>query len=128
LGQAESTLGGGEMREIKFRAWDKENKFMLKIFDNTTRENWYLPQWKGRHEVMQYTGLKDKNNKEIYEGDVLHCDGHWNLYAVWDEENARFAFLCTDWVVTQGHPIQPNISSYCIIGNIHENPELLGGE
>jgi hypothetical protein len=79
-------------------------------------------------ELMQYTGLKDKNDKEIYEGDVIYCDGYWNLYAVWDEENARFAFLCTDWVVTQGHPIQPNISSYCIIGNIYENPELLGGE
>ena len=126
------------MREIKFRAWDKvcremfynselaNGDMMVICLDGEIQlsdDDTYKPD---DFILMQYTGLKDKNGKEIYEGDVLHCDGFWNLYAVWDEENARFAFLCTDWVVTQGHPIQPNISSYCIIGNIYENPELLG--
>jgi hypothetical protein len=128
------------MREIKFRAWDKTQRKMVEVgqitWANATDKSYMsLRYFTNRDddilfcndvELMQYTGLKDKNGKEIYEGDVLHCDGFWNLYAVWDEENARFAFLCTDWVVTQGHPIQPNISSYCIIGNIYENPELLG--
>jgi uncharacterized phage protein (TIGR01671 family) len=129
------------MREIKFRAWDKEYNVMSEVteifFDSKVVKiqrimpskwlNIYL-QIFNNIELMQYTGLKDKNGKEIYEGDILHCEGHWNLYTVWDEENARFAFLCTDWVVTQGHPIQPHISSYAIIGNIYENPELLGGK
>ena len=126
------------MREIKFRAWDKvcremfynselaNGDMMVICLDGEIQlsdDDTYKPD---DFILMQYTGLKDKNGKEIYEGDVLHCDGFWNLYVVWDEGNARFAFLCTDWVVTQGHPIQPNISSYCIIGNIYENPELLG--
>ena len=118
------------MREIKFRAWEKSLKQVIPVHNIGLEKRIINTEsaWRtfNEIEVMQYTGLKDKNGKEIYEGDVLHCDGFWNLYAVWDEENARFAFLCTDWVVTQGHPIQPNISSYCIIGNIYENPELLG--
>jgi len=128
------------MREIKFRAWDKvcremfynselaNGDMMVICLDGEIQlsdDDTYKPD---DFILMQYTGLKDKNGKEIYEGDVLHCDGFWNLYAVWDEENARFAFLCTDWVVTQGHPIQPHISNHCIIGNIYENPELLGGD
>jgi uncharacterized phage protein (TIGR01671 family) len=134
------------MREIKFRAWDTVDKKMKlptllrlnrdlpytddnnngKVFQMQCNGQENIEYFNGRIILMQYTDLKDKNNKEIYEGDVLHCDGFWNLYAVWDEENARFAFLCADWVVTQGHPIQPSISSYCIIGNIYENHELLG--
>ncbi len=129
-------------REIKFRAWRTDEKYMVTSDTGvlTALRNCYGNKGLAeqarfsnidnqpnpdRFILMQYTGLKDKNGKEIYEGDVLHCDGYWDLYTVWDEENARFAFLCTDWVVTQGHPIQPHISSYYIIGNIYENPELL---
>jgi len=116
-------------RILKFRAWDKKQRKMYSWEHMTTGYliGFLTGYYKDTY-IMQYTGLKDKNGKEIYEGDVLHCDGFWNLYAVWDEENARFAFLCTDWVVTQGHPIQPHISNHCIIGNIYENPELLGGD
>ena len=53
-------------RNIKFRAWDKKRKFMIIIFDNFGRDEWYLPNLNENYEVMQYTGFNDKNNKEIY--------------------------------------------------------------
>ena len=52
------------MREIKFRAWDKD---LLKMYSKWT----VIPDDDRSHILMQYTGLKDKNGVEIYEGDIL---------------------------------------------------------
>lgn len=56
------------MREIKFRAWDEENQCIVDGFTlnskGTIDRNWYT-------NLMQYTGLKDKNGKEVFEGDII---------------------------------------------------------
>ena len=73
--------------------------------------------------LMQFTGLKDKNGKEIYEGDILKiCNGSLNCVA-WMEPNRvvtfeKGAFTCPTWSFDSTHWIE-------VIGNIYENPELL---
>ena len=87
------------MREIKFRAWDKARKKMIyKFIIAPTSPGW------GGFIFMQYTGLRDKNGKEIYEGDVVkHSCGAYGVIT---------------WI---NHT--PTESE--IIGNIYENPELI---
>ncbi len=71
--------------------------------------------------VGQYTGLKDKNGKEIYEGDKMD---EWNKQGVvrWDSKNAGFILDCGDLVYGIG-VLDWELTE--IIGNIHDNPELI---
>jgi len=135
------------MREIKFKAWHKSMKEMIhsdnrKIFINfagvpcsggdagTLRSpEPYFPWYRGDHYIlMQYTGLKDKNGKEIYEGDILICsnipesqDISFEVY--YSNEKACFD-LKRGANTTTSFLLSCN-TLYEIIGNIHENPELL---
>ena len=113
-------------REIKFRAWDEVRmkmkcKFTLETFTS-------LPSRKEIHnwEIMQFTGLKDKNSVEIYEGDILKF-GNNNTTEVTFENGCFNVFdepLGWDFD-SEEVPIKA-LMSYCkVIGNIHENPELL---
>mgnify|MGYP001313693752 CR=1 FL=1 len=124
------------MREIKFRAWDSEEKnyIFFDALDGILAEcdEVYRQRCVGRFE--QFTGLRDKNGKEIYEGDMLkETAPRGNVYRVFgvpggfvinafqDEiTNLRYAEPLAN-MQTSGY-----IQEQCyIIGNIHENPELL---
>ena len=113
------------MREFKFRAWDKSLKRMsydpLNVISFDGRFYYGIADITGYpQEVMQYTGLKDKNGKEIYEGDV--CKYREDTEGQIIFEDGCFWFDCTDW----SEPICIFSDwEFEVIGNIHENPELL---
>lgn len=125
------------MREIKFRAWVKEKKaiFEVILINYVTKKVTYLLERVGHLlsirdakfndvELMQYTGLKDKNNKEIYEGDIVTL--HNSRYKViFNMEQARFV-LRDDKFELEITFINNNNERMEIIGNIYETPELLG--
>lgn len=101
------------MREIKFRAWDLlENKMYYFDFDDLLTGNAPVNSTCLDYELMQYTGLKDKNGKEIYEGDIIKADG-----VLYD----TVAFVLKDMM--QGN--WKNLENKEVIGNIYENPELV---
>lgn len=127
----------------RFRAWDTHEQ---KMFANNELIIWNgnvyandskkltcnnLKGWSIDDEyLMQSTGLKDKNGKEIFEGDILAVETDEevvNLNVFWDEEHALFMFeskkynekdLLAELVEDKAYPFE-------IIGNIYENPELL---
>lgn len=124
------------MREIKFRAWNEfEEREILGEGEMVTEENSGLSSANilDRFDVvMQYTGLKDKNGTEIYEGDVLSGYPHGTVKVAWCDKYACFESVSID-DPTQENVLFANDLKDCfgeweIIGNIHEHPELLGAK
>ena len=110
------------MREIKFRAWSKKKKKMIYNWQDTTNVESFGFDGNGYFEIMQYTGLKDKNGKEIYEGDVFEWD-EGDLYIIeWIEQEGCWGTSSRIWLCNS------NWRGYIkVVGNIYENPELLNG-
>ncbi|WP_312507681.1 YopX family protein [Lysinibacillus sp.] len=113
-------------REIKFRAWDGmewsyssavdyvEDENTWRIFDQLNEEWLYCLQ------PYQYTGLMDKNGKEIYEGDIVQFKSIRDIIERYEVEYTNYG----EWAIGM-HRLSMRFKSCEVIGNIYENPELL---
>ena len=131
------------MREIKFRAWigfKFEYDIMVGKFGNfyvnpgngglDSKDSACLSPFNTKYSdsvlIEQFAGLHDKNGREIYEGDICLFPSMLNRVIVWKDGALGYIDTCDDFHAFGGHQwfdmIVPNLE---VIGNIHENPELL---
>lgn len=133
------------MRQLKFRAWNKQKEIMNYDNEDDTEDYWdgiytsdigmvnrllnipdkddydSISSFRNKYEVLEYTGLKDKNGVEIYEGDIVQFSDWPNkVIAYKDVYFAGFSLKGTDLFLS-GFDAQ----RMKVIGNIYENPELL---
>lgn len=124
----------------KFRAWHNELGRMMLVntmffFANELEElelndsimNDNIPVYPDEIKLMQSTGLKDKNGKEIFEGDIVDYKGR-KAVVKWHGSYASFIYRFVDELkerVSEWHPLFLAYYHFEVIGNIYENKELL---
>ena len=125
-------------RELKFRAWVNDHwvdwiptcKTLGAYNANIIDTDGYTFEEDNPFIVEQYTGLKDKNGKEIYEGDIVDYAGECTCVIQYEDEGARFIHrdISDDFPFGSNGLGEYNGNLFEVIGNIHENPELLEGK
>ncbi|EJR71438.1 hypothetical protein IK7_06210 [Bacillus cereus VD156] len=125
------------MREIKFRAWDGTSWVYSECISKDGINWWILnnedDNWLTCLDPQQYTGLKDKNGKEIYEGDVLDLslgdDSVLRCEVIYEAPSFCRKWYNANTIRLRQREIEPMAWNthivYEVIGNIYENPELL---
>ena len=132
------------MREIKFRAWDKRQDCMVDPsshfveFDGSV---WFNDPWQGEQDalfdqhdnliLMQFTGVCDKNSVPIYEGDLLYSPKHGKAEVRWRDDGCWMTYQeefddVTGMLWPSHIVFSDGFETFEVIGNIYENPELLG--
>lgn len=128
------------MNNLKFRAWDKKHKEMFEvikieyypnIFYMAKEPAWFVIRTENEIELMQLTGLKDKNGKEIFEGDIVqYLDGEYSFVGV--VENSAFGIYAKNkydnYSFEDFADENTKEADVVVIGNIYENKELLENE
>ena len=122
------------MRKIEFRGkridnneWTYGSLVVLENIDGEKIFSILKSDGTGQHVIEEtigeYTGLKDKNGKEIFEGDVMSISPISPKYEIkWDNEQQRFCFWNDGWIAG----FNGFITGYEVIGNIYDNPGLCG--
>ena len=124
------------MREIKFRAWDLKTKKMhtaenINFCGRKTVTVQYNPVKKiclDSAILMQYTGAKDKNGVEIYEGDIIRSPAGKDYWIRWSELTYRFVAEPIPANRLEAQLVSRTISNYEVVGNIHESPGFANWE
>ena len=119
------------MKELKFRAWDGKKMIedVIPVSDTDIVELFeHEHQVTEVEAVEQYTGLKDKNGKEIYEGDIVTLDDEWEV--IKDTDCSVISFENGCFRVGGGYENEAGryLSDWRVIGNVHQNADLLEGK
>lgn len=126
------------MREIKFRAWSENLREMIWIdsiewdlcefgdnqISGYTNSDWVHKIPTNEVKLMQYTGLKDKNGKEIYEGDIVDIGNGEKFLVGWHEYIKEFTFVKNKNYFPKTYR-GASRDTWVVIGNIYENKDLL---